>query len=187
MEHLTPTSWVTEDGVPEPEVEYEQPSFLDESMVELATFVEIPQAVSDGAWVSKYGAAKDRLPFWATDEQTIKHFNSRNAVRHIVPLQENGFVLATWRDERTASVQLYPKTNTWCDFGANGVKSNGKKDGGDAFELARKVNGRGHAAQLRLAFDAMKSEAQELLNKGRTTGTVPRWLAEIVPPAKRKL
>jgi hypothetical protein len=53
--------------------------------------------------------------------------------------------------------------------------------------LAWKVNQRSHTLQLRLAFDAMKTEVQAYLTKCRTTGTVPRWVAEIVPPAKRKL
>jgi hypothetical protein len=87
---------------------------------------------------------------------------------------------------RTASVWLYPETNKWHDFGEGGRRADGTKDGGDAFELYSRANNCTRSQALKQAFTGMACEAEQHLRRARRSGLVPRWVAEIVPPQRRR-
>jgi hypothetical protein len=190
MEHLTPANWVTVTDATSTTVSVpahqEAPSLIDTTMMRLTEFDEQCQALDDSYWLEHYGESRKYLPFWATAEQTIRWFNSRKRVQDLVRQEKNKFVLAFWRNERTASVWLYPETNTWHDFGEGGRRADGTKDGGDAFELYCRANNCTRSQALKQAFTGMASEAEQHLRRARRSGLVPQWVAEIVPPQRRR-
>lgn len=100
----------------------------------------VPQKVAELQETPRWTYKKrDRIEHTSSDA-VVQWFNEHTSVDEILPRTRNGCAFAIWRGERTASVMLYPKTNSWCDFGANAWIPDGKRhDGGDAFELAVRV------------------------------------------------
>lgn len=176
----TPAGWVTEPAPPELEDDapYTPPAELDTREIIRAERPE-PEAWRDPEWLAKYGAARRFLPWAALPKHAINWFNALNDVRTILPKQPNGYALAIWRGERTASVAYLPH-NRWRDYGANRTQP-----GGDAFEAYALVTygdgRRDHA--LADVFRQMVSAAQQELESAVRNGRgVPAWVAEILAP-----
>ncbi len=177
----TPSGWVTEAPPPKPEdeVPYTPPAELDTREVARPERPE-PEAWHDPEWLAKYGSARRSLPWAVLPKHAINWFNSLNDVRTILPKAPNGYSLATWRSERTASVAYLPD-NRWRDYGANRNQA-----GGDAFEAYALVTyGEGRRDQaLADVFRQMVSAAQrELESAARGGRGVPAWVAEVMSPA----
>jgi hypothetical protein len=65
----------------------------------------------------------------------IAAYNARTTVYDLVTVQRDGYFLAVWRGERTASVKVYDDGARWVDYGGGGMRGDGTHDGGDVFEL----------------------------------------------------
>lgn len=113
-------------------------------------------------------------------------FNAHNSVEDIAEREANGFVLATWRGERTASVVLKPATNSWVDMGAGGEKDNGKRDSGDALKLASLVTGRSQAELLYEARQEMLRDP-EIIEKRSHRLRRMRITEPLAPPIKERI
>lgn len=186
-DHLTPASWVTEPAeapARERETRIRPPLELDMDPVSLDDDRALPIAVQDRVWQANHGAGRDRLLFCYTPAQVAAWYSARHPLSDILPLERNGYALAQWRDERTASVKFYVD-NTWCDHGAGGVRPDGSKDGGDALELSCRVTGKSRSEALREAAEQMRVEALEELQRATRERRGPlRWVAAIMPPAR---
>src|SRR5262249_28591457 len=68
-------------------------------------------------------------------------YNQRHSVEDLLPNETNGYGLASWRGERTASVKTSVKMQRWSDFGASARRDDGSPDGGDALELQVRLSG----------------------------------------------
>jgi hypothetical protein len=78
----------------------------------------------DARWQQKYGRS---LWFQFTPAQLAGWYNERHQVEDILPPEENGMGLASWRGEHTASVGL--REDGWVDFGASARRADGKAEG----------------------------------------------------------
>jgi len=176
----TPSGWVTEsapaeqdDGFP-----YTPPAQLDTREITDPKQTE-PEAWRDAEWIRRYGAARHSLPWAILPKHAINWFNSLHDVRTILRKQPNGYALATWRGERTASVAYLPD-NRWRDYGRNRIQP-----GGDAFEAYALVT-YGHGGRDRALADAcrqMTAMARRELEAAVKSGCgVPAWVAEIMTP-----
>ncbi len=143
----------------------------------------LPAAVHDPHWLGQYGRLRDRLYFWITDGEVAAWFNARHVVRDLLPPERNGFGLAVWRDERTASVR-YTADNGWVDFGAGGLRADGRRDGGDVLELYCRLQDRSRADVLREAAREMVTVARRELEEAARAGRGPVvWVATVTSPA----
>ncbi len=177
----TPSDWVTEAPPPEPEndASYTSPAELDTREVTRPQWRE-PEAWRDPEWLRRYGAARHSLPWAVLPKHAINWFNSLHEVRTILPKQPNGYALATWRSERTASVAYLPD-NRWRDYGARRTQP-----GGDAFEAYALVEfgeGGRERALARVYSDMTGAALREIEHAARSGRGVPAWVAEIMGPA----
>jgi len=90
----------------------------------------------DQRWQEQYGCS---LWFQFTPAQLAEWHNKRNQVKDLLPPEKNGMGLASWRGERTASVGYTRDGEGWVDFGTSAERPGGKRDGGDALELAARI------------------------------------------------
>ncbi len=187
LEWQTPTKWVTEEAVGHAEQAIHLRSGFDgldcspvpDSFVRL-----VPEALSDPEWLAKYRDKARTMWFAITDRQAVTLFNATHRVEEILPPRENGYGLAEWRGERTASVRLYPSSNSWADFGAHDPKENGKHDGGDAFELYCRVHELDRATGLKIYVSHLIQEARTNLQTAAQEGRGPTvWVATVTTPA----
>ncbi len=143
----------------------------------------LPAAAHDPRWLGQYGRVRDRLYFWITDGEVAAWFNARHVVRDLLPPERNGYGLAVWRGERTASVR-YTADNGWVDFGAGGLRVNGRRDGGDVLELYCRLQDRSRADVLREAAREMVGVARRELEEAARGGRGPAaWVATMTSPA----
>lgn len=184
---VTPAGWATEPA-PSPPVRHELPAspapvVLDIRQVPPTGDRSPPAAWSDPLWLAKYGRMKGRLLFAITEREAIAWCNARRDVRELLPQEANGYARAVWRGERTPSVGYLPN-NCWIDYGAGGRRADGRRDGGDAFDLFCRLRGLDRPAGLREIAAALRAEAEaELQAAARADRGVPRWVAAITAPA----
>jgi hypothetical protein len=142
----------------------------------------LPAAAHDPRWLEQYGRVRDRLYFWITDGEVAAWFNARHVVRDLLPPERNGYGLAVWRGERTASVR-YTADNGWVDFGAGGLRADGRRDGGDVLELYCRIQDRSRADVLREAAREMVAVARRELEEAARGGRGPvAWVATVISP-----
>lgn len=124
----------------------------------------------DEQWQRKYGRY-----FWFrfTPSQLASWYNERTRIEDLLPSEQNGMGLASWRGERTASVGL--RQDGWVDFGASARREDGKQDGGDALELQVRVT-------QETKPEVMRQIAQQLLREAREAMESAAWRGE-PPPA----
>jgi hypothetical protein len=143
----------------------------------------LPAAAHDPRWLEQYDSVRDRLYFWITDGEVAAWFNARHVVRDLLPPERNGYGLAVWRGERTASVR-YTADNGWVDFGAGGLRADGRRDGGDVLELYCRLRDRSRADVLREAAREMVAVARRELEEVARAGRYPvAWVATVTSPA----
>src|SRR5207244_7541129 len=88
----------------------------------------------DEEWKRKYDTPEGKKLWFAwTPQYLADWYNSTHSVDELLPDERNGFGLASWRGERTASVAKHGEQ--WTDFGANARRGDGTQDSGDALEL----------------------------------------------------
>jgi hypothetical protein len=143
----------------------------------------LPAAVHDPRWLGQYGRVRDRLYFWITDGEVAAWFNARYVVRDLLTPERTGYGLAVWRGERTASVR-YTADNGWVDFGAGGLRADGRRDGGDVLELYCRLQDRSRADVLRETAREMVGVARRELEEAARAGRGPAaWVAAMTSPA----
>jgi hypothetical protein len=126
---------------------------------------------------------RERLYFWITDGEVAAWFNERHGARELLPPERNGYGLAVWRGERTASVG-YTADNGWVDFGAGGVRGDGRRDGGDALDLYCRLRELSRAQALRGVAREMVLAARRELEEAARSARVPAdWVVAITSPA----
>lgn len=119
--------------------------------------------------------------FRFSDAQLIEWYNSHHHVRDILPPEANGYGLATWRSERTASVGYLDEENVFVDFGAGARKANGKQDGGDALELQVRVGGLSKSDVLSQVARELNREGRAALEDAAREGKEPpEWAQELL-------
>lgn len=139
-------------------------------------------AGTDSRWEAKYGNERGKKMWFAfSEEQLIEWYNSHHHVRDLLPSEKNGFGLASWRGERTASVGYLDEENVWVDFGSGARKSNGKQDGGDALELHVRVSEQSKATALSQVARDLNAEARAALESAASQGEEPpTWVQELL-------
>jgi hypothetical protein len=138
-----------------------------------------PGAGLDQQWHEKYNR---HLWFQFTPAQLATWYNKRHQVEDILPPEENGMGLASWRGEHTASVGL--REDGWVDFGASARRNDGKQDGGDAFELTVRVKEEPKPEVMRQAARQLVSEAREAMESAAQHGEQPpQWVQAFMSPA----
>lgn len=136
----------------------------------------------DSHWQTKYGNERGKKMWFAfSDAQLIEWFNSHHHVRDILPPESNGYGLAGWRDERTASVGYLDEENVFVDFGAGARQANGRQDGGDALELQVRVSGLSKSDVLSQAARELNREGRAALEDAAREGKEPpEWIQELL-------
>ena len=190
--HATPTSWVdlalpptpaaaTSSGRP---ADGETPPAAPPSLViscPRTTDRTLPRAMNDAHWQRQYAGSVRTFWFAILDDQAAAYFNAKYSCRELLPPQANGKGLATWRDERTASVHFTPEGG-WVDYGGQGP--DGGPDAGDALELYCRVQNLRRGEALRgIVREMIQAATQELRAAAAVGGGLPVWVAEITTPA----
>lgn len=99
----------------------------------------------------------------------------------ILPPEENGMGLASWRGEQTASAGL--REEGWVDFGASARRADGKQDGGE-LELTVRVNEEPKPEVMRQAARQLVSEARQAMESAARCGEQsPQWVQAFMSPA----
>jgi hypothetical protein len=133
----------------------------------------------DQRWHKQYGRYHW---FQFTPAQLATWYNERNQVEDIVRPKENGMGLASWRNERTASVGL--RDDGWVDFGASARRADGKQDGGDAMELQVRVTQETKPEVMRQIGRQLIREAREAMESAAWRGLPPpTWVQPFMSPA----
>ncbi|MGZ3947105.1 MAG: TOTE conflict system archaeo-eukaryotic primase domain-containing protein [Flavisolibacter sp.] len=118
-----------------------------------------------------------------TPQQLAALYNERNNVYDLLPPEKNGYGLAEWRGERTASV-AYRSTDAWVDFGAEAQEPNGKRDGGDCFELFARRNGdtKNNKSQSMTQFSRdLQQEARRAIEQSaENQESPPPWVQQFM-------
>lgn len=141
---------------------------------------QFPEAFSDPQCRAKCG---DTAWFAFTPQQVAAWFNEQHSCRDLLPREANGYGLATWRGERTASVYYTPEGG-WVDYGAGGRRDDGKPDAGDAFELFCRITGGTRSDVLRgVARDMLNTARIELEAAAREGHPIPGWVEAMLTPA----
>lgn len=137
---------------------------------------------TDSRWEAKYGNERGKKMWFAfSDAQLIEWFNSHHHVRDILPPELNGYGLASWRGERTASVGYLDEENVFVDFGAGARQANGRQDGGDALELQVRVSGSSKSAVLSQVARELNAEGRTVLeDAAREDKEPPEWIQELL-------
>jgi hypothetical protein len=145
----------------------------------------------DAYWQKKYGH-KRQLWFHFHSRTLITAYNERTPIGALMELERNGMMLSPSRSERTASVAQIPNANAFIDFGASAQRSNGKQDGGDAFELSARLEARNSGTSVEQAKRSLlAAEAKALILGARTemeraarAGQLPpQWLSALMSEA----
>lgn len=197
LEHQTPAGIVPPDVTPR-QIDEQKPEdhFVDaDKMVkaqtgdtapkgQTASPTGTPDAQVDPAWLARYGNTPEGKKLWFafTPRYIASWYNERHSVDELLPNEANGYGLASWRGERTASVKK--RGEGWTDFGASVRRDDGSPDGGDALELQVRLSGAPKPEVLRQAGRELKQVAQTELEGAAHAGQpIPAWLEEITRPA----
>ena len=133
----------------------------------------------DEQWQRKYGRY-----FWFrfTPAQLASWYNERTRIEDLLPPEENGMGLASWRGERTASVGL--RADGWVDFGARARRPDGKQDGGDALELQVRITQETKPEVMRQIAWQLLKEAREAMESAAWRGeSPPAWVQPFMTEA----
>jgi len=123
-----------------------------------------------------------RLWFRWTPAQLVAWYNERTSLDELLPDERNGYGLASWRGERTASVAK--RGNRWTDFGAGARRADGTQDSGDAFELRVRLSGKPKGQVMSEAGRELAEVARVALESAaRSDQPLPAWLEEIITDA----
>jgi len=135
----------------------------------------------DAHWQAKYSSDEGRKLWFAfSQEQIIARFNETHHVRDLLPTESNGYGLATWRGEHTASVAFFDRANAWIDFGAAARRGNGRHDGGDALELYVRLSGREKQDIMRDLARDLNREARAALEEAARAGKAPPGWVQVL-------
>lgn len=140
----------------------------------------------DSQWHVKYGQTDEgkRLWFAFTPAYVAAWYNARNKVHDLLTPESNGYGLASWRGERTASVAF--RGDQWTDFGASVRRSDGTQDSGDALELQTRLSQEPKPEVLRRVGKELVCEARSALECAAwNSEPIPAWLEEIITEAGR--
>jgi DNA-binding transcriptional ArsR family regulator len=139
----------------------------------------------DTQWHARYSTPEgQRLWFAWTPQYLATWWNSRHSINDLLPSERNGYGLASWRGERTASVAK--RGEQWTDFGASARQSNGSPDTGDALELQVRLAGTSKADVMRQAARELLHDARQTLEQAARSGQqLPAWIEEIITEAGR--
>jgi len=158
LEYQTPAELIP-DYPPEPEPERPAKARTQEH-----------RPASDG--VDDYHRQKytDNHRMWVafTPQQLAEWYNCQHNIDELLPRERSGQALAWWRGERTASVAFTKDGEAWVDFGATARHPDGKRDGGDALELATRMSCQEKADFMREVGQALNRElSREILRAAR--------------------
>jgi hypothetical protein len=135
----------------------------------------------DSHWQQKY--SNKNLWFAWTPAQLAEWYNNRTAITDQLPPERNGYGLASWRGERTASVAYTKDGLGWVDFGAGAQKPDGRRDGGDSLELAARLEQKSKSETMRAAARQLLQEARIALeNAARSGQQPPAWIIPFMTP-----
>jgi DNA-binding MarR family transcriptional regulator len=140
----------------------------------------------DSRWHTQYGQTEEGKHLWFafTPSYVAAWYNAHHDVRDLLPPDKDGYGLAHWRDERTASVAF--RGDHWTDFGASARRNDGTQDSGDALELQVRVCQEPKPEVLRQAAKELVQEARAVLECAARKGEpIPAWLEEIITDAGR--
>lgn len=143
-----------------------------------------PAQNSDRQWQSRYGHTEEgqRLWFAFTPQYLASWYNANHDVRELLPSERNGYGLATWRGEHTASVAF--RHEQWTDFGASARRPDGTQDSGDALELHVRLTQTPKSDILRQAAKDLVAQARSDLESAARAGQpIPAWIEEIITDA----
>src|SRR5579875_1982275 len=139
----------------------------------------------DSRWYAKYHTPEGaRLWFAWTPQYLAQWWNRQHSLEELLPSEGNGYGLARWRGERTASVAK--RGEHWADFGAGARQSDGSPDTGDALELQVRLSGEPKPEVMRQAARELLKTARETLESAAREGLpLPAWLEDIITEAGR--
>jgi len=120
----------------------------------------------DAYW-QKPSGHKRQLGFHFHSRTLITASHERTAIGALIELERHGRMLSPSRSERTASVAQIPNANAFLDFGASAQRSNGKQDGGDAFECSARLEARNSSVE-QAKSSLLAAEAKALIQRART-------------------
>src|SRR3989440_6735939 len=123
-----------------------------------------------------------RLWFRWTPAELVAWYNERTSLNELLPDERNGYGLASWRGERTASVAK--RGDRWTDFGAGARRADGTQDSGDAFELRVRLSGKPKGHVMSETGRELAEVARVALESAaRSDQPLPVWLEEITTDA----
>ncbi len=148
----------------------------------------LPPSQVDAQWYARYNTPEGkRLWFAWTPHYLAAWYNERHSVDELLPGERNGYGLASWRGERTASVAK--DGERWADFGASARQPDGSPDTGDALELLARLNGEttNHKPRtLSQVGGECQREACQALERAALSGKpLPAWVEQIIALAGR--
>ena len=114
---------------------------------------------------------------------------SSTAWRSYAPASVTGMAYSPNGEERTPSTayRMTPDGERYTDFSANGRRSDGTHDTGDALELHVRLAGAPKPDVLRSAASRLQREARQALESAARSGQpVPAWLTQILTDAGRE-
>jgi hypothetical protein len=145
-----------------------------------------PRQSVDSKWQATYGQSDERQRLWFsfTPQYLASWYNAHHDIRDLLPSERNGYGLASWREEQTASVAM--RNDRWTDFGASARRPDGRQDGGDALELQARLTRTTKSDILRKAAKQLVVQARTELESAAQAGqSLPTWIEEIVTDAGR--
>jgi len=136
--------------------------------------------VVDAQWDEHYNTEQGkRLWFRWSPHYLVAWWNERHDLDELLPSEHNGYGLASWRGERTASVAK--RGERWADFGASARTADGNPDTGDALELQQRLTGAPKSEIMRQASRELLQEARQALESAAKNGQpLPAWLEDII-------
>ncbi len=140
----------------------------------------------DSQWHAKYGQTDEgkRLWFAFIPSYVATWYNAHNDVHDVLAPGKDGYGLANWRGERSASVAF--RGDQWTDFGASARRDDGTQDSGDALELQVRVSQEPKPEVLRQTGKELVQQARTALEcAAKNNEPIPAWLEEIITEAGR--
>jgi hypothetical protein len=159
------------------------PPEAERSPSKVGTPTNAPRREVDPSWQARYNTSEGKQLWFAfTPGYVAAWYNEHHSVDELLPSEKNGYGLASWRGERTASVHKHGEQ--WTDFGASARRDDGSPDGGDALELHVRLSQTPKPEVMRQAARELLAVARtELEQAARLGQRVPPWLEEIITEA----
>jgi hypothetical protein len=140
----------------------------------------------DSQWRATYGQNESGSHLWFafTPQYLASWYNAHHDMRDLLPPERNGYGLASWRGEQTASVAI--RDDHWTDFGASARRPDGTQDGGDALELQARLTQTSKSDILRQVAKELVAQARaELESAAQADQPIPSWIEELITDAGR--